>query len=136
MRGIEACCRKLEPEGALQVLDGIDGRRILTEECLPHLEGYRQAAPVRMGRARPMGSGRHAVARMRFSRPASWAGSPLIVASAWRRSAPAQLLWSGGVAPATRSIMTSLPTSGMNNGRPLCNIKAPRLWMPPPCSCR
>ena len=35
MRGLDACCRKLEPDGALQVLDGSDGRRILTEECLP-----------------------------------------------------------------------------------------------------
>jgi GH15 family glucan-1,4-alpha-glucosidase len=49
MRWIEACCRKLEPDGVLQVLYGIDGRRILTEEFLPHLEGYRQSAPVRIG---------------------------------------------------------------------------------------
>jgi GH15 family glucan-1,4-alpha-glucosidase len=49
MRWIETCCSTLEPDGALQVLYGIDGRRILTEEFLPHLEGYRQSAPVRIG---------------------------------------------------------------------------------------
>jgi GH15 family glucan-1,4-alpha-glucosidase len=49
MRWLEACCKKLEPDGSLQVLYGIDGRHILNEEVLPHLEGYRQSAPVRIG---------------------------------------------------------------------------------------
>src|SRR4030095_1025750 len=49
MRWIEACCRKLEPDGSLQVLYGIDGHHILTEEFLPHLEGYQQSTPVRIG---------------------------------------------------------------------------------------
>jgi GH15 family glucan-1,4-alpha-glucosidase len=36
---------------ALQTLYGIDGRRDLPEEVLPHLEGYRGSAPVRIGNA-------------------------------------------------------------------------------------
>src|SRR5439155_1427452 len=40
MRWIEPCCRTLEPDGSLQVLYGIDGRRFMTEEFLPHLEGW------------------------------------------------------------------------------------------------
>jgi GH15 family glucan-1,4-alpha-glucosidase len=35
----------------LQIMYGIDGRRHLTEETLPHLEGYRGSAPVRTGNA-------------------------------------------------------------------------------------
>jgi GH15 family glucan-1,4-alpha-glucosidase len=35
----------------LQVMYGIDGRRHLTEQTLPHLEGYRGSAPVRVGNA-------------------------------------------------------------------------------------
>jgi GH15 family glucan-1,4-alpha-glucosidase len=35
----------------LQIMYGIDGRRRLTEEVLPHLEGYRRSAPVRVGNA-------------------------------------------------------------------------------------
>jgi GH15 family glucan-1,4-alpha-glucosidase len=35
----------------LQVMYGIDGRRHLTEQILPHLEGYRGSAPVRIGNA-------------------------------------------------------------------------------------
>src|SRR2546426_239146 len=49
MRWLEACCSPLAPDGSLQVLYGIDGRRILPEEFLPHLEGSRQSAPVRIG---------------------------------------------------------------------------------------
>jgi len=35
----------------LQVMYGIDGRRHLTEQILPHLEGYGGSAPVRIGNA-------------------------------------------------------------------------------------
>lgn len=38
-------------ETHLQVMYGIDGRRHLTEQTLPHLEGYRGSAPVRVGNA-------------------------------------------------------------------------------------
>ncbi len=48
-RWLEALSLK-EPEG-LQALYGIDGRRELPEEVLPHLDGYRGARPVRIGNA-------------------------------------------------------------------------------------
>ena len=49
MRWLEARCGELEADGSLQIMYGIDGRHILTEETLSHLEGYRQSAPVRVG---------------------------------------------------------------------------------------
>ena len=41
--------RETEAGGLLQALYGIDGARTLPEETLPHLEGYRGSAPVRLG---------------------------------------------------------------------------------------
>ena len=49
MRWVEDRCAELEPDGALQIMYGIDGRKILTEESLPHLEGYKGSRPVRIG---------------------------------------------------------------------------------------
>ncbi|MFQ5828468.1 MAG: glycoside hydrolase family 15 protein [Candidatus Methylomirabilia bacterium] len=49
MRWIEARMRELEPDGALQIAYGIDGRHELHEETLDHLEGYQGSRPVRIG---------------------------------------------------------------------------------------
>ena len=49
MHWIEARCGELNPDGSLQIMYGIDGRHELTEETLPHFEGYRKSAPVRIG---------------------------------------------------------------------------------------
>ncbi len=51
MRWVEARCDELEPDGSLQIMYGIDGRHILPEETLSHLEGYRGSTPVRIGNA-------------------------------------------------------------------------------------
>jgi GH15 family glucan-1,4-alpha-glucosidase len=51
MNWIEQCCQKLSPEGSLQVMYGIDGRKELPEIILDHLEGYAQSYPVRIGNA-------------------------------------------------------------------------------------
>ena len=37
------------PDGSLQIMYGIDGRRELNEEVLDHLEGYKGSSPVRVG---------------------------------------------------------------------------------------
>lgn len=49
MQWIESRCRELSEEGSLQIMYGLDGRHDLTEETLPHLEGYRGSSPVRVG---------------------------------------------------------------------------------------
>lgn len=49
MRWIEARCSELNADGSLQIMYGIDGRHTLTEESLPHFEGYKQSSPVRIG---------------------------------------------------------------------------------------
>ncbi len=51
MRWIEARCGELNPDGSLQIMYGIDGRRELSEETLDHLEGYCNSRPVRVGNA-------------------------------------------------------------------------------------
>lgn len=49
MHWIEDRCDTLNPDGSLQTMYGLDGRRDLTEVILPHLEGYRGSRPVRIG---------------------------------------------------------------------------------------
>jgi GH15 family glucan-1,4-alpha-glucosidase len=50
MRFLEERSREAtDAEGPLQIVYGIDGRHDLTEMTLDHLEGYRGAAPVRIG---------------------------------------------------------------------------------------
>ncbi len=49
MHWLEARCHDLNPDGSLQVMYGIDGRRKLIEENLNHLRGYRDSRPVRIG---------------------------------------------------------------------------------------
>ena len=49
MKWIEARCGEPNDDGSLQIMYGIDGRHHLTEEHLPHLEGYLQSSPVRIG---------------------------------------------------------------------------------------
>jgi GH15 family glucan-1,4-alpha-glucosidase len=49
MSWIEARCHELAPDGALQIMYGIDGRHRLSEEELPAFEGYRGSRPVRIG---------------------------------------------------------------------------------------
>ena len=40
------------PDGTLQIMYGIDGRKELTEETLDHLDGYMGSKPVRIGELR------------------------------------------------------------------------------------
>ena len=49
MNWIEARCNELEPDGSLQIMYGINGDHMLTEETLHHFEGYRKSKPVRIG---------------------------------------------------------------------------------------
>jgi GH15 family glucan-1,4-alpha-glucosidase len=49
MRWLEDRCRDLEPGAPLQIMYGIDGRKDLTEEILPHFSGYMGSTPVRVG---------------------------------------------------------------------------------------
>jgi GH15 family glucan-1,4-alpha-glucosidase len=51
MRWLTARARELEPDGSLQIMYGLDGRHVLSEEVLPHLEGYMGSRPVRIGNA-------------------------------------------------------------------------------------
>jgi GH15 family glucan-1,4-alpha-glucosidase len=51
MRWMHDRCMDLNPDGSLQIMYGLDGRKILTEETLTHFEGYRQSSPVRVGNA-------------------------------------------------------------------------------------
>jgi GH15 family glucan-1,4-alpha-glucosidase len=49
MDWIDARCHEPNPDGSLQIMYGIDGRHVLTEETLDHLEGYKGSRPVRIG---------------------------------------------------------------------------------------
>ncbi len=49
MSWIEDRCHDCSPDGALQIMYGLDGRRELIEETLPHWEGYAGSSPVRIG---------------------------------------------------------------------------------------
>jgi GH15 family glucan-1,4-alpha-glucosidase len=44
-------CAEVATSGELQSVYGIDGRHVLVEEILDHLEGYRGSRPVRIGNA-------------------------------------------------------------------------------------
>jgi len=48
---LDARCHEMAPDGSLQVMYGIDGRHVLTEKILGHLEGYKGSHPVRIGNA-------------------------------------------------------------------------------------
>jgi len=49
MEWLQKRIRELNPDGTLQIMYGIDGRHKLSEEELPHLEGYLGSRPVRIG---------------------------------------------------------------------------------------
>jgi GH15 family glucan-1,4-alpha-glucosidase len=46
---LDARCHEMKPDGMLQPLYGIDGRHVITEKVLTHLEGYKGSSPVRIG---------------------------------------------------------------------------------------
>jgi GH15 family glucan-1,4-alpha-glucosidase len=48
---LDARCRDSGRHGSLQTVYGIDGRRVLKEETLDHLDGYMGSRPVRIGNA-------------------------------------------------------------------------------------
>ena len=49
MEWLGARLGELNPDGSLQIMYGIDGRKHLTEETLDHLDGYMGSKPVRIG---------------------------------------------------------------------------------------
>ena len=49
MRWMMARCQELQPGGSLQIMYAIDGRPVMREETLDHLEGYMGSRPVRIG---------------------------------------------------------------------------------------
>lgn len=51
MDWLNARCHNINPDGSLQLVYGIDGRRDLPEEELWHLDGYSSSKPVRIGNA-------------------------------------------------------------------------------------
>jgi GH15 family glucan-1,4-alpha-glucosidase len=51
MRWMMARCDELAPDGSLQIMYAIDGRRVPDEQTLPHLEGYLASRPVYIGNA-------------------------------------------------------------------------------------
>ncbi len=51
MRWLADRCADLDPDGSLQIVYGLDGRKDLEETTLDHLEGYRGSSPVRIGNA-------------------------------------------------------------------------------------
>jgi GH15 family glucan-1,4-alpha-glucosidase len=51
MGWIEERCNNLNPDGSLQIMYGIDGRKSLDEGILSHFEGYMGSSPVRIGNA-------------------------------------------------------------------------------------
>jgi hypothetical protein len=46
---LASLCKEPSPDGSLQIMDGIDGRKHLVEETLDHLDGYMGSKPARIG---------------------------------------------------------------------------------------
>ena len=49
MKWVEERIADLDPDGSMQIMYGIDGRKQLVEEHLDHLSGYKNSRPVRIG---------------------------------------------------------------------------------------
>jgi len=49
MDWIQARCNELNPDGSLNIMYGINGEHVESEEILDHLDGYRGSRPVRIG---------------------------------------------------------------------------------------